>query len=80
MFNSPAFSKKGCRKGLSIDTLTVGSVGVWWYEFSGDVQMFDVTVTSVVPTTVTHLTMGGMIVLADAKGNLFEISYSPVFS
>lgn len=79
MFNSPAFSKKGSRKGLVIDSLAVGCVGVWWYEFSGDVQMFDVVVTGVIPTTVHYLTLGGMIVLADDQGNLFEVSYAPIF-
>lgn len=78
MFNAVAFSKKGSRKGLVIDSLTAGCVGVWWYEFCGDVQMFDVVVNSVKPAASVCLT-DGMIVLADSSGALFEISYAAVF-
>lgn len=78
MFNAPAFSKKGSRRGLVIDSLTVGSIGVWWYEFCGDIQMMDATITAVVPTTEQYLTHGGMIVLAASDGSLFEVSYTLV--
>lgn len=78
MYAAAAFTKKGSRKGLVIDSLTVGLVGVWWYEFCGDIQMTDATLTSVVPTTEQYITHGGMIVLAASDGSLFEVSYTLV--